>query len=74
MAARESAEVRAAIVDIANGMTRAEAAKLHGVAPSTITRAMARREMPTLRSGRRTRAVQPLPEPFHFGDGTPLKP
>ena len=73
MAARESAAVLEALAAVQAGtMTRAAAAERYGVAPSSITRALARRKLPHLRPGRRAQPVPPLPEPYHFGDGTPL--
>ena len=48
MSARESAEVRAALAAIDAGMSRREAAALHGVDESSIYRARARRGLSRL--------------------------
>jgi transposase len=74
MAARESAEVRAALADVQAGMSRNDAAARHGVALSSITRAMRRRELPQLPKGPRPSAPASLPEPYRFADGSPLVP
>lgn len=73
MAARESAEVKAAVADVVAGkLTRQGAAEAYGVSESSIYRAMQRHELGRVKRKPRAPRGQPLPEPYHFADGTPL--
>ena len=54
MSGRESAEVRAAMADVDKGASMREAAKLHGIALSTLVRARKRHGKPMRGPGRPT--------------------
>lgn len=73
MAARESAEVKAAVADVVAGArTRKEAAEHYQVAESSIYRAMQRHDLGRVQRKPRAPRGLPLPEPYYFADGTPI--
>lgn len=56
------------------GATITAAAEAEGIARSTLIRALRRRgEPPRPADGRPRKRKVPLPDPFHYHDGTPLK-
>jgi transposase-like protein len=74
MSGRESAAVLKALAEVLeNGKSKLEAARLHDISPSTLFRALNRhRASEATPSQQRKSKYPPLPEPFHFHDGTPL--
>lgn len=75
MARPVSDNVKAAAAAVVAGVPRCEAAKHFNVDESAIYKYMRRTGLPLPGQRKGPRKVYPpLPEPYYFGDGTPLLP
>jgi hypothetical protein len=74
MTRRESSATERALDRLVAGGTITDAAAAEGISRSTLVRALRRRgEPPRKPPGGPGRPRTPLPEPYYFHDGTPLK-